>query len=93
MKKTTHDQMKLRQNDEKEVRDQGTNTEIPDEKDSLIESQPLSTPEEHQTGSRMIYDKPIKTVSSEEHQTGSGMIYDKPVKRKSPPGMRTPPPK
>lgn len=41
----------------------------------------------------MIYDKPMKTVSSEEHQNGSGMIYDKPVKRKSPPGMRTPPPK
>lgn len=41
----------------------------------------------------MIYDKPMKTVSPEEHQNGSGMIYDKPVKRKSPPGMRTPPPK
>lgn len=33
--------MKLRQNDKKEVRDQGTNTEISDEKDSFIESQPL----------------------------------------------------
>lgn len=94
VKKTTHDQMKLRQNDKKEVRDQGTNTEISDEKDSFIESQPLPTPEERQTGSTMIYDKPMKTVvSSEEHQNGSGMIYDKPVKRKSPPGMRTPPPK
>lgn len=94
MKKTTHDQMKLRQNDKKEVRDQGTNTEISDEKDRFIESQPLPTPEERQTGSKMIYDKPMKTVvSSEEHQNGSGMIYDKPVKRKSPPGMRTPPPK
>lgn len=93
MKKTTHDQMKLRQSDKKEVRDQGTNTEISDEKDSFIESQPLPTPEERQTGSKMIYDKPMKTVSSEEHQNGSGMIYDKPVKRKSPPGMRTPPPK
>lgn len=39
--KITHDQMKLRQNDKKEVRDQGTNTEISDEKDSFIESQPL----------------------------------------------------
>lgn len=65
--------MKLRQSDKKEVRDQGTNTEISDEEDSFIESQPLPTPEEH--------------------QNGSGMIYDKPVKRKSPPGMRTPPPK
>lgn len=37
--------MKLRQNDKKEVRDQGTNTEISDEKDSFIESQPLPTPE------------------------------------------------
>lgn len=46
VKKTTHDQMKLRQSDKKEVRDQGTNTEISDEKDSLIESQPLPTPEE-----------------------------------------------
>lgn len=45
VKKTTHDQMKLRQNDKKEVRDQGTNTEISDEKDSFIESQPLPTPE------------------------------------------------
>lgn len=93
VKKTTHDQMKLRQSDKKEVRDQGTNTEISDEKDSFIESQPLPTPEERQTGSKMIYDKPMKTVSSEEHQNGSGMIYDKPVKRKSPPGMRTPLPK
>lgn len=31
--------MKLRQSDKKEVRDQGTNTEISDEKDSFIESQ------------------------------------------------------
>lgn len=93
VKKTTHDQMKLRQSDKKEVLDQGTNTEISDEKDSFIESQPLPTPEERQTRSKMIYDKPMKTVSSEEHQNGSGMIYDKPVKRKSPPGMRTPPPK
>jgi hypothetical protein len=74
VKKTTHDQMKLRQNDRKEVRDQATNTEDP-------------SPSEHRTGSGPMDGRTEDlTHTPAEHQTGSGLIYGKAVKRKAPPG-------
>lgn len=73
VKKTIHDQMKLRQNERKDMQDQGTNTETSDELQTSVESVPPPKPEEP--------------------HTGSGLIYDKPLKKKSPPGMRTSPPK
>ena len=74
VKKTTHNQMKLRQNDRKEVRDQETNTEDP-------------SPSYHQTGSDPRDGRTEDlTHTPPEHQTGSGLIYGKAVKRKAPPG-------
>lgn len=46
------------------------------------------TPDELQTS---VKSKP--PPKPEEPHTGSGLIYAKPLKRKSPPGMRTSPPK
>lgn len=42
VKKTIHDQMKLRQNERKDMQDQGTNTETSDELQTSVESVPCS---------------------------------------------------
>lgn len=58
-----NDQMKLRQNERKDMQDQGTNTETSDELQTSVESIAPPKPEEPHTGSGLIYDKPLKRKS------------------------------
>lgn len=77
VKKTIHDQMKLRQNERKDMQDQGTNTETCDELQTSVESVPPPKPKEPHTGSGLIYDKPLKRKSP------SGMRTSPPKKKKT----------